>query len=85
MKPVPLNPPRDIGGRNVVFAENQPEYQPLPAWTDGKQVIERWRLTWRERLRALLGRDLFIHVLTFGEPLQPIIVTFDWSDIDSDP
>lgn len=85
MKPVTLKPLRDIGGRNVVFGAGQPEYLPLPAWTDGKQVIECWRLTWRDRLRALLGGDLFVHVLTFGHPIQPIIVTFDWADIDSQP
>lgn len=83
MKPIALNPPRDIGGRNVVYGADQPEYLPLPAWTDGQQVIERWRLSWRDRLRALLGGDLFIHVQTFGQPIQPIIVSFDWSDLDS--
>lgn len=85
MKPIALNPPRDIGGHDVIFGAEQPQYLPLPAWTDGEQVIERWHLSWLDRLRAFLGGDLFVHVLTFGHPIQPIIVSFDWSDIDTAP
>lgn len=56
----------------IIFAKDQPEYLPLPAVvTDDGQVITRWRLTWRERLRVLWTGDLFLHQLTFGDRLQP--------------
>ncbi len=57
----------------ITFAENQPEYIPLPAHRqpDGT-VTTRWRLTWRERLRILLTGDLWLQVLTFNRPLQPV-------------
>ncbi len=57
----------------VVFAENQPEYIPLPAWRgeDGT-VVTRWRFGWKERLLLLLTGDLWLTVLTFNHPLQPV-------------
>lgn len=61
-------------GHNVVYAEKQPEYFPLPALrlnnAEG-EIICCWQLTWRERLQVLLGGKLWHSVLTFGGPLQP--------------
>ncbi len=58
---------------SLTFAKNQPEYMPLPAVVSGYgRVTTRWRLTWRERLRLLLRGDLWLQVLTFNHPLQPI-------------
>lgn len=56
----------------VVFAKDQPEYLPLPALPSGDQVITHWRLSWSERLRALIKGDLYLTLLTFRRPLQPI-------------
>lgn len=68
MKPVTFR------GCNVTFAEDQPEYLPLPALRapDGR-VVTCWGLTWRERLSVLLRGRLYIMVLTFNQPLQPIL------------
>ena len=66
--------------KNVVFAENQPEYLPLPAFKDsGEQghVITCWKFTFRERLRILFGKNLWFSTLTFHKPLQPIHLTTD--------
>lgn len=59
--------------QTVVFAEDQPEYVALPAWKgpDG-MVVTRWKLSWMERLRILLGGSLWLSVLTFNKPLQPV-------------
>jgi hypothetical protein len=57
---------------NATFAKNQPEYQPLPAWTDGKQVVSCWSLSWRERLHVLFTGVLWIRQMSFGQPLQAI-------------
>jgi hypothetical protein len=68
-----------VDGRAVVYGADQPEYQPLPAWVrQDHRVVTRWRLTWRERVAALLGRSLYMEVMTFGSPIQPIFPT--WSE-----
>lgn len=57
---------------NITFAKNQPEYRPLPGWTDGNQVVSCWSLTWRERIHLLINGVLWIRQMTFGQPLQPL-------------
>ena len=59
----------------IVYAEDQPEYTPLPAWKgpDGLRVT-RWKLTWRERLDVLLGGSIWLRILTFDRPLQPVLL-----------
>jgi hypothetical protein len=82
MTPRPITPSRSIEGQQVTYAANQPEYNPLPAWKrPGGEVISRWRLTWRERLAVLFGRDLYVTVLTFDHPLQPIFMAFSESEV----
>lgn len=77
MTPVDVSPSKPVEGGHVVYAANQPEYNPLPVWRKPQgQVISRWRLTWRERIAALFGRHLYVEVLTFGGPLQPVFLTF---------
>jgi len=60
----------------TTYAKNQPEYLPLPAirLNDGI-VVTRWGLTWRERLRVLLGGSMWLVVKTFHRPLQPVLLT----------
>ena len=63
---------------NIVFAENQTQYLPLPAYKSCEgEVISCWRLTWRERLKVLLDGEIWIRVLTFGNPLQPLLPEID--------
>jgi hypothetical protein len=70
MKPV------EFPQQNVVFAKDQPEYLPLPAFkTHDGEVTSCWGMTWRERLRVLLTGRIYISNLTFNHPLQPQIVT----------
>lgn len=65
-----------IPGRELpvtVFAKDQPEYLQLPAFRDEYGAVTmRWKLTIRERLRILLSGDLWLSVLTFNNPLQPV-------------
>ncbi len=88
MTPVAVSPSRPVDGQAVVYAENQPQFLPLPVWRrqDGR-VVSRWRLTWRERIAALRGRPVYIEVSTFGSPLQPILPTMseDVALYDADP
>jgi hypothetical protein len=56
----------------VIYAKDQPAYLPLHAWRSPEgDVVTRWHLTWRERLRLLFGGTLWLTVLTFNRPLQP--------------
>jgi len=57
---------------NLILAENQPEYLPLPAWrgNDGT-VISCWRFSWRERFKLFINGKIWMRVLTFNKPLQP--------------
>jgi hypothetical protein len=65
---------------NKVYAENQEEYLPLPVYEDGEQggrVFHCWELTFRERIKMLFTGKLWISVLNFGRPLQPIMPMVD--------
>lgn len=60
---------------NTVYAENQPEYLQLPAHkTRDGEVISCWNLSFTERLRVLFTGKLWLQVLTFNSPLQPLLL-----------
>jgi len=57
---------------NIVFAENQPEYLPLPAYKNDKgDVISCWQLSFKERIKILFTGKIWFYILTFNHPLQP--------------
>lgn len=76
MKPIKFK------GHNVVFAEDQPEYQPLPAYkrADGN-ITTVWELTKEERLAIYSGANLRLSVSTFNQPLQPLLPYIEESDL----
>jgi hypothetical protein len=60
---------------NVVFAKNQPPYIPLPAYQDdsqGGRIFHCWKLTIGERIKILFTGKIWIKVLNFKKPPQPI-------------
>jgi hypothetical protein len=60
--------------QNVVFAENQKEYKPLPAYVDPGSdgyTVSCWKLSLRERIKLLCTGRIWIGQLTFHKPLQP--------------
>ena len=65
--------PIEFKESNVIFAKDQPEYQPLPVYKgeDGL-VVSCWKLSWRERAKILFTGKLWLNILTFNKPLQPI-------------
>ncbi len=65
--------PVDFPESNVVAGKHQEQYRDLPAWTDNRTMISCWGLTLWERLRLLLTGRLWIAVLVFGQPVQPIL------------
>lgn len=46
---------------------------PLPAWTDGRQVVSCWRLSWRERFSALFSGRVWVAVLS-GHTQPPVYI-----------
>ena len=64
----------------TVYAKNQPPYIPLPTvLCDGPEgmVISRWKLSLCERLKVLFFGNIWLRLLTFGKPLQPIALEVD--------
>ena len=61
---------------NVTYAENQPEYRPLPAlkMEDG-EIVTCWKPSIRERLKILFSGKIWLNVLTFNKPLQPLLMS----------
>ena len=65
---------------NVVFAKDQPEYLPLPAYTYKSakgRVVSCWRMGLRERLKILFIGKVYLSLLTFNKPLQPQLLMVD--------
>lgn len=61
--------------QNVTFAKNQKPYLPLPAYQDNEQggrIFHCWKLTFKERFKILFTGVLWIYVLNFKQPPQPI-------------
>jgi len=60
---------------NKVYAKNQSEYLQLPVYEDSEQggrVFHCWKLSALERIKILFTGKLWINVLNFHKPLQPI-------------
>ncbi len=73
------------GSRAVVIAEHQTEYRDLPSIrTPDGQVITRWTLTDKERLRVLGGEDIYITLLSHGaiNPLFATVGPVNWRQHD---
>ena len=75
--------------QNVVFAENQPEYNPLPAFINKDtnsmgQVISCWELSFKERVKILFTGKMWVSICAFGKPLSPSFFTVNKSDIFED-
>ena len=70
--------------QNVTYAENQPEYMPLPAFksnTPEGEVVSCWQLSFTERLRILFTGKLWVSLLTFNKPLTPSYFTTKKSEL----
>lgn len=66
--------PIEFKGQNVIFAKDQPEYNPLPAlrMADG-EVFTCWALSDEELVNIITNKCIYIKQLTFNDPLQPIL------------
>lgn len=63
---------------NNVYAGGQGQYQNLPCHrTEDGTVTSCWSLSFKERLKVLFTGVLFLRVLTFNKPLQPLLMSVD--------
>ncbi len=67
--------PARFAHANSTYAEDQPEYLPLPAHkTPDGIVTSCWTLSFKERLRVLIHGQVFLSQMTFNQPLQPVLL-----------
>jgi len=73
---IPIPPKMNDNGIPLVefvYAKNQPEYIPLPVVKERNGVVtSRWKLTWKEMLSVLFHGSIYLQVMTFNKPLQPM-------------
>jgi hypothetical protein len=55
---------------------------PLPIWTDGQNVMSKWKLTWKERLWVLRHGVLYLHVVGRTHPPLAIMAEDVWRSAD---
>lgn len=73
---IALNAHSAPGTRKVIYAEHQPQYIPLPALvTPDGRVTSRWKLEPNDLLLIQNGADVYLTLLTFNAPLQPIMLS----------
>lgn len=77
--------PIKFDGVNVVFGANQPEYIPLPAQVNAKVdtgiVLTCWKLSPEELKKVQETGVIWLEMLTFNQPLQPVRLDVDKPDI----
>ena len=68
----------EFKGCNTTYAKDQPEYLDLPCFkTPDGEIITCWKLSFRERLKILFTGKMWLNVLTFNSPLQPLRMSVD--------
>jgi hypothetical protein len=76
--------PKEFPEQNVVFAKDQPQYQPLPAFRNESpqgEVITCWNLSFKERLRVLIKGEIWMSMMTFNKPLTPSFMTTEKKEV----
>lgn len=88
----PIKPDLKLG-QDSIIAKNQPQYISLPSeiarGPKGMTVLTRWQPTPEERVKIAEGEDVYLAILTFGNPLQPLLMTVGQAEMkeyfNSDP
>jgi len=73
--------------QETVYAADQPQYIPLRTLvsdTEECRVFSRWTLTEAQRKAVADGADIFLELMTFGNPLTPIRMAVSDGNLDLD-
>lgn len=76
--------PKKFPEVNFTYAEDQPEYQPLPvhhAQDQAGTVTSCWELSEEEIEVVKQTGVIYLRMLTFGQPLQPVYLTVDKEEL----
>lgn len=78
MKPV------EFKHQNIVFAKDQPQYQPLPALkidSPTGEVISCLKLSFKERIKVLFCGRIWLSLMSFNQPLTPSFLAVNRKEI----
>lgn len=57
----------------TLIAKDQDEYLTLLAFRDDSgTIVTRWHISWKDRFKILFKGNLWLTILTFNQPLQPV-------------
>ena len=74
--------------QTVIFAENQPEYMPLPALridTPQGEVVTCWKMTLKERIKVVFTGKIWLSLMSFNKPLTPSFMSVNRKEVYSRP
>lgn len=72
----------EFDGCNTIFAKDQPEYTPVYAFKDEQgNVVTCWELSNEDFEKLVETRRIYLSIKTFNNPLQPLFMTADVSDV----
>ena len=69
--------PVEFEQQNTVYAKDQPEFLPLPAYVNAEETISCWKLTPDEIKKISETGILWLRQVNFGRPLQAQAPTVD--------
>lgn len=75
--------PIKFKGHNMILAEDQPQYRPLPICVEhdpNGSMTSCYKLTWWERIKVLFVGRIFFRQVTFGRGFNPIEPLIEWKD-----
>ena len=70
--------PIEFEGANCIYGAGQREYLPLPAYKEDNErglVVTCWELNEEEIKELIEKKRLYVGMMTFNKPLQPLLVS----------
>jgi hypothetical protein len=74
----------DFEESNLQLGKDQQEYETLPVLrmdSERREMISCWQLSFTEKLRVLFTGKIWLNVLTFNNPFQPVLLTTKRTDL----
>lgn len=73
--------PIEFKQQNIIYAKDQKEYLPLPAFKDPAGVVTScWKMSLKERLTVLFKGKVYLSLWSFNQPLQPSMIRVRFED-----
>ena len=70
--------PMEFDEMTGTAAKDQPEYENLPMFRDDNEVVSCWKMTWRERFKALFTGKVWLHLQVGSRPITPSYLQVDY-------